>query len=84
MTNTHNIKMTGLKKAASETKSIGEFSGNRVQISYDRERGKVYAEFVVGCNNWITYNEDTIQHIGFAERPMTMQEIADMIAEAIQ
>lgn len=82
MTNTHNIKMTGLKKAASETKLIRENSGNRVQISYERETGKVYSDFRVGCNSWVVY-DDAIQTIGFAERPMTMQEIADMIAEAI-
>lgn len=81
--NTHGYKMTGIKAAAHETKCIRINSGNRVQISYDTESGKVYAEYLVGSNNWITYNDDSIKHLGFADRPMTMQEIADMITDAL-
>lgn len=81
--NNHGYKMTGIKAAAAETKCIRANSGNRVQISYDIESGKVYAEYLVGSNNWITYNDDSIKHIGFADRPMTMQAIADMIADAL-
>lgn len=81
--NTYGVEMIGLDAAAQETERIREYSGNRVQITYDTETGKVYADFLVGCNNWVDYNDECMKHICFAELPMAEQEIADMIADAI-
>lgn len=82
-TNTHGYKMHGLRNAASETKGLaGYYSGHYVQISYNRETGEITTNYhySLGQNSWTQYHDPAIITICNASSPMTMQEIADMIA----
>lgn len=81
--NTHGIKMNGLRKAAGATKCLASCrSGCRVQISYDCDDGDIYTCFHCDCNGHAQYCGDvvTVCHAG---SPMTMQQIADRIAEVL-
>lgn len=81
--NTHGMKMHGLKAAARETRDLYPYSGHYVQISYDTETGDVWAYWHVDINSWIHYDNPAIFTAVRATRHMTMQQIADAIAEAV-
>lgn len=88
--NTHGLKMVGLKEAASETKYLancgGYLGGHYVQISYDRVTGEILTNYhcSLGQNEWSAYHDKDIITIGNVSEPVTMQTIADMIADAIE
>lgn len=84
MLNTYGYKMQGIKRAASETKLLqGYYSGQYVQISYDCSTGEVLTNYHVslGYNSWTQYHDPAIITVCFTGSPMTMQEIADKIAD---
>lgn len=78
----YGIKMQGLKKAAGKTKGIDGWNGY-VQISYDLADGDVIAVYHTGVNNWTRYHSNSIISVCNAREPMTMQDIADAVALAI-
>lgn len=78
-TNTYELKMTGLKNAASETKNLAPYCGNYVQISYNRSTGEVLADYICGENHWIERANPDIVEICLADTKMTQQDIADAI-----
>lgn len=83
----HNLKMVGLREAAGETKGLrGYFSGEYVQISYDRDDGEILTNYhySLGQNSWSDYHCESIITVCFASDPMTMQEIADAIYDAVE
>lgn len=87
MINKHGLKMNGLKKASSETKNLnGYYSGRYIQISYDKSTGEVLTDFhcSIGQNSWTEYHDPNIVRICNASDPMTMQQIADLVANTIR
>lgn len=83
--NTHDLKINGLKKASGETKNYGYYSGKYVEIFYDKGTGEVLTKFQysLGQNTWTEYHDSNIIKVCNASMHMTMQEIADKIAERI-
>ena len=81
--NTHGMKMHGLKVAAGVTRDAYPYSGHYVQISYDTNTGYIYAHWNVDVNSWMQYDNPAIFTAVRATRHMTMQQIADAIAEAV-
>ena len=78
MINTHGLKMHGLKRASSETVNW-KIRGWHTQISYDTETGDIYTNDHCG-ENWSVYPPEVIT-VCHTDRHMTMQQIADAIAE---
>ena len=84
--NRHGLILSGLRKAAGETKGLtGYYSGRYVQISYDTRNGAILTNYHynLGQNSWTQYHNSDIITICNASSPMTMQQIADAIAEAV-
>lgn len=83
--NKHGLKMVGLKKASGETKNYGYYSGKYNEIFYNRKTGEVWAKFQysLGQNSYTVYDDEdhAIIKICNASEHMTMQELADRIAE---
>ena len=86
--NTHGLKMIGLKAASGETKGIsycsGQYSGQYVQIGYDLDEGRVYADWHLTVDDYRRYHSPRIITVCGAREPMTMQEIADCVAAAVR
>ena len=86
-TNTYGLTIKGLRKTAGETKGLqGYYSGQYLQISYDMATGDIYTNYhcSFGQNSWSEYHDSDIIRICNASDPMTMQDIADAIYEAVQ
>lgn len=85
-TNTHGLKMIGLRKACGETQDYGTYSPSYDQIFYDRATGEIWTvyHYSLGMNSWTEYHDNDVIHICNAQHHMTMQEIADMIAQRVQ
>lgn len=84
--NKHGLKMHGLKAASGETRNYGYYSGHYVQISYDTDTGDVLTDYhySLGQNSWTRYHDPAIITVATAADHMTMQEIADAIARAVE
>ncbi len=85
-TNTHGIKMTGLKAASGDTKNLrGYYSGEYVELFFDRQTGEVWTkyQYSLGQNSWTVYHDDNVVKIANFSAPATMQEIADAIASRL-
>lgn len=83
--NKHGLKMTGLKAASGETHDYGYLSPSYVEIFYDRSTGEVWTvyQYSLGMNWWTEYHDPDIIKVCNSQSHMTMQEIADAIAEAV-
>ena len=81
MVDRHGLKMVGLRKIAVDSKRL-EWSGNSFQIVYDIETGECWYKEHVG-NSYTVYDDDDIITAGYIRYPVTMQYVADMIADAI-
>ena len=82
MLNTHGIKMTGIKAAASATKDLrGYYSGIYEELFFDRGTGEVWTvtQCSLGHNSWTVYHDEKIIKICDLDDPTSMQEIADLI-----
>ena len=81
--NTHGLKMKGIKKASGDTCNYS--SGHYIQISYDTETGDIMTDYhySLGRNSWTQYHDPAIITICTTDYHMTMQDIADAIAEAV-
>ena len=84
--NKHGLKMRGLKAASGETKDYGCYSGHYIQISYDTDTGDILTDYhySLGQNSWTQYHDPAIITVAIASSHMTMQEIADAIALALE
>lgn len=80
--NTHGLKMTGLEEASKTTINWGN-TGGRTQICYDKDTGEVLATDLVG-EHWVKHNDPAIVTICYAQRHLSQQEIADMIARSVE
>ena len=78
----HVLKMKNLKNAATETRATG--LGLYTVISYDMDSGDVIADTYPDGNTWAEFTSDTVIHVCRTNRPMTMQQIADSIAAAVE
>lgn len=82
--NTHGYKMTGLRSVCSLTKGLrGYYSDQYVELFYDRATGEVWGNFQVSLgHNWYTvYDNADVIKCGNLCDSMTMQQIADVIAD---
>ena len=81
-TNTHGLKMKGLKKASGSTVNYTDAAWYN-EIFYDVETGDVWTVFQcsLGCNFETVYHDKNIVKICNTGKHMTMQAIADRIHE---
>lgn len=84
-TNTHGLKMIGLKKASGSTENYGYYDGRYDQVFYDRATGEIWTVFhcSLGHNSWSQYDDENVIWVCDASHHMTMQQIADAIVERI-
>lgn len=82
--NTHGLKMVGLKKASGDTRDY--YDSRYIQISYDRNDGEILTNLHSDWGRtWGThYHDPAVITICTTSRHMTMQAIADAIAEAVE
>lgn len=79
--NKHGLTIKGLRKASGDT---GVCPGSSYsQIFYDLADGQVWERYNYTSNNWTTYHSNTIIAVCSTRKHMTMQEIADAVAEAV-
>lgn len=85
MIDKHGYTMTGLKKASGQTEDYGFYSPEYVSIHYDRGTGEVLTTFhcSLGENEWTEYHDPQIRFICNAHNHLTMQQIADAIADRL-
>lgn len=81
MLNKHGLPMRGIKEATRETHytDCGLYTG----IYYNIETGRIYAYSEVGCNTWHVWEYDPVIPICNVNHRMTMQQIADRIADVV-
>ena len=81
--NKHGLKMIGLKKSAASTGNYGVYSSMYDELVYNVKTGEVWTVFqcFLGQNTWTQYHDPNIVKICNTSRHMTMQEIADYIAD---
>ena len=81
--NKHGLKIHGLKSASGDTKNYGR--NCYIQISYNTRTGEVLTDLhcSIGGNSWTEYWDSDITTICNTRRHMTMQEIADAIADEL-
>lgn len=79
--NTYGLKINGLKKTSGYTDDYGSYSGQYVEIFFDRGTGEVWGNFQcsLGQNSWTEYRNPDVVKICNTSRHMTMQDIADEI-----
>ena len=83
--NTHGLKMERLEVIAQKSDVLrgqGAYGNHSFQIFYDTVSGRVSYEEHVG-DGYAKTGPDEIC-VGFIRRPITRQELADMIAEEMQ
>lgn len=82
----HGLKMTGLRKAAASTGNYGGNSSMYDELFYNFKTGEVWTVFQcsLGWNAWTKYHDPHIVKICNTSRHMTMQEIADYIADYLK
>ncbi len=85
MINKYGMKMNGLRAASGNTINWTPRSGGYTQISYDRATGEVLTNDHVslGYNSWTEYHDTAIIHVCNTSKHMTMQQIADAIADRV-
>lgn len=81
----HGLKMSGLKKASGATQDYGAYSPEYQEIFYDRSTGEVWAvyQYSLGHNSWTEYHDPDVIKICNTSSHLTMQQIADAIANAM-
>lgn len=84
--NKYGIKMNGLKNASGYTENYVPYSGNYVELFYDKSNGDVWGVFQhsLGQNSWTVYHDPDVVKVCTTSRHMTMQEIADSIRNRLQ
>ncbi len=82
MIDKHGLKMMGLKKASGNTYNCKDDA--YTQISYDTRDGEILTDWHHETNEWTSYKCITVIGVCNTRHHMTMQEIADKIAEAVK
>ena len=84
--NKHGLKINGLKKASGCTENYWPYSGNYVEIFYNKYTGCVWGNFHHDLWYGITsvYADPDIVMICRTTNHMTMQEIADAIHDRLK
>lgn len=79
------MKIKGLKKIAGESKHIGKYDPEYLQLNYDKTTGEAWTDYhySIGCNSWCEYHDKNIVNCGYITEQKTMIEIAEMIHNAI-
>ena len=86
MLNTHGYKINGLRKIAGHTKGLcGGYDPYYLELVYNKSTGEAWTnEHVDLGHSWYTrYDDSSIVRIGNLCYPMTMQELADLIADRL-
>lgn len=83
---THGLRIKGLRKACGETCDYGDYSGEYVEVFYDRNTGEVWTkyQYSLGQNSWTVYDDHNVIKVCNTTRHMKMQEMADMIYETVR
>ena len=79
--NRYGLPMHGLRKAAGATSE--ERRGAYTQVLYDRGTGEIWTRWHPSVNSWTQYDDTNIITVCKASRHITMQELADDIADAV-
>ena len=79
---THGLIMRGIRKASGETVDWDPRSGGYTQISYDMATGDIMTNDHIG-ESWSKYHDPDVITICHTRQHMTMQEIADAIAQKV-
>lgn len=79
---THNMPMHGLRKAVSAIRCWGEYDRAAEQVNYDRRTGEIWTDTVIG-DSWEEYHDSQIINVGAYCGRVTMQQLADGIAHAV-
>lgn len=84
--NKHGLKMIGLRKAAASTEDYGVNSSMYDELFYNVKTGEVWTVFQCspGWCSWTEYHDPNIVKICNIIHHMTMQEIADYIADCME
>lgn len=83
--NTHGLKINGIRKASGNTINWSPRSGGYTEIFYDRNSGDCWTvdQVSLGQNSWTVYKDRAIIKVCNTDVHMTMQQIADLIADAV-
>ena len=82
--NTHGLKMVGLRKVSGETKGLeGRYGRWHLQLNYNTATGELWTNTHVSSNSQTVYDDANIKVIAMLSDPYTMQELADMVADAV-
>lgn len=83
--NTHGLKMKGIRAASGDTQDYGYYSPSYIEIFYDRSTGEIWTKYQhsLGHNWWTQYDDPDVIKICNASEHLTMQQIADLIAERV-
>lgn len=82
MTNTYGLKMTGLRRACGATKGLYPYGPFVEEIIYDMDSGRIRTNELLSSS----YTRPELPEIcaWTATQPLTMQEIADRIYDAVR
>ena len=76
------MKLIGLKKACSETKTAQPYTFY-VQINVDVTTGEIYTTEHADVNSETRYHDQNLIHVATTDKPMTMAEIDEACQIAI-
>lgn len=82
----HCFAMRGIRKACTVTRELtpgAAHGGRNVQISYDTEQGRVIAA-ICEPGVYMHYDSPCVIWVATVFAPLTMQAIADKVAQAIK
>lgn len=81
------LKIKGIKKIAVESKNLGGYySGQYLQVNYDRITGEAWTDFhySLGQNSWSEYHSSNIINCGNISEPVTMAQVREIIEQAVE
>lgn len=83
--NTHGLTIKGLKAACGKTVNWAPRSGGYTEVFFDRSTGEIWTvdQVSLGMNSWTQYDDPDIIKICNATTHMTMQQLADLVYEAV-
>lgn len=78
------MKLTGIRKVCSDSKHLG--ANCYLQVNVDLTTGEVWSNYhcSIGQNWWTNYASEDIINCGNISRPTKMQEIRQMVEDAIR
>lgn len=84
--NKYGLNIKGLKKVSGETENYRCYSPAYNEIFYNMESGELWSkyQYSLGQNWWTQYDDGNIIKVCNTQKHLTMQELADRVAEAVQ